>query len=225
MNALPDSLVGALNPPLGQLLQLQRDLRVLIQRIRIESKQEKLPEEPTIFHELLASDMPEHEKSDVRLADDAQLVIGGGLLTTAWTLSNATFYIVNNPQIQETLRTELREAFPDLTVPDALSWQALDKLPYLRGCIREGIRFAHGLSGRNPRVLKDTLVYDRWSIPAGTPISMTPADVHFDEAIYSQAHEFQPERWLGNPKAPDGSPLERYFVGFGKGPRACIGIK
>lgn len=146
-------------------------------------------------------------------------------MTTAWTLSNTTFYIVNNPQIQETLQAELREAFPDINAPDALSWQALDKLPYLRGCIREGVRFAHGLSGRNPRVLKDTLVYDKWILPEGTPISMTPGDVHFDEAIYSQPREFRPERWLGNPKAPDGSPLERYFVGFGKGPRSCIGIK
>jgi cytochrome P450 len=160
-----------------------------------------------------------------RLGDEAQTVIGAGLTTTAWALSNAMFYIVDNPRIQETLRAELREAFPDLNAPDALSFQQLEKLPYLRACIREGIRLSHGVSGRNPRVVDTPMVYDKWTIPAATPVSMTSRDVHFDEAIYPKPKEFLPERWLNNPRAPDGSSLDHYFVAFGKGPRLCIGIK
>lgn len=86
------------------------------------------------------------------------------------------------------------------------------------------MRFAHGLSGRNPRVLKEPLQYKEWTIPAGTPISMTISDVHFDPALFPDPYTFRPERWLNNPKAPDGSSLENYFVGFGKGPRACLGV-
>lgn len=184
-----------------------------------------MPEQPTIFHEILNADIPEYEKSNVRLAHEAQTVIGAGLLTTAWTLSNATFYIANSPKIQDTLRAELKEAFPDLNAPDALTCGKLEKLPYLRGCLKEAMRFAHGLSGRNPRLLSTDLQYEKWNIPAGTPISMTLGDIHFDESIYPEPYDFRPERWLGDPKAPDGSPLERYFVGFGKGPRACLGLK
>ena len=54
---------------------------------------------------------------------------------------------------------------------------------------------------------------------------MTIMDVHFDEKIYPKPKEFVPERWLGDPKAPDGNSLDRYFVAFGKGPRLCLGIK
>jgi len=54
---------------------------------------------------------------------------------------------------------------------------------------------------------------------------MTITDVHFDEKIYPKPKEFIPERWLDDPKAPDGKSLDRYFVAFGKGPRLCLGIK
>lgn len=168
------------------------------------------------------SNLPETEKSLRRLADEAQLIIGAGVTTTAWALSNATFYIVDNPRIQETLQAELREAFPD---PNALSCQRLEKLPYLRACIQEGVRLSHGVSARLPRVANTTTTYQMWTIPAATPVSMTIGDVHFDEAIYPNPKEFLPERWLDNPRAPDGFSLDHYFVSFGKGPRSCLGIK
>lgn len=216
---------------MGRVIQasdtdLAKDLRKIIFRIQHDNgKPEKQPQQPTIFHEILQSDLPLEEKSMRRLADEAQTVIGAGLTTTAWALSNATFYIVDNPRIQEILRAELREAFPDLDAPDALSFQRLEQLPYLRACVREGIRLSHGVSARNPRIVNTPLVYGEWTIPAEIPVSMTIGDVHFDEAIYPKPKEFLPERWLNNPRAPDGSSLDRYFVAFGKGPRICLGIK
>lgn len=52
---------------------------------------------------------------------------------------------------------------------------------------------------------------------------MTIVDVNDDEEIFPQARKFKPERWIGNPKAPDGSSLERYFVGFGKRDKKLFG--
>lgn len=51
---------------------------------------------------------------------------------------------------------------------------------------------------------------------------------------YSQAHNeqffpdsfsYKPERWLGEPRAPDGKLLSRYMSAFGKGTRVCIGMQ
>ena len=53
---------------------------------------------------------------------------------------------------------------------------------------------------------------------------MTIVDVHQDEDVYPDSTRFLPERWL-DPRAPNGEPLERYLVSFGKGPRQCLGIK
>jgi cytochrome P450 len=60
---------------------------------------------------------------------------------------------------------------------------------------------------------------------AGTPISMTLMDVTFNEKLYPKPNDFVPERWLRNPKAPDGESLEKYWVAFGKRQRNCLGIK
>ena len=102
----------------------------------------------------------------------------------------------------------------------------LEKLPYLTACIQEGIRLSYGVSARNPRVSPVApMQYKEWSIPAGTPVSMTTVDVHHDERFFPDSRSFIPERWLDNPKTADGGSLGRYLVAFGRGPRSCLGIK
>lgn len=52
--------------------------------------------------------------------------------------------------------------------------------------------------------------------------------MNFDSEVYDEPNRFMPERWIGAggpPKAVDGSSLDSYFVGFGKGTRMCLGIK
>lgn len=179
----------------------------------------------TIFHEILHSGLPAVDKTQLRVTDEAQIVVAAGVETTAFALSVGSFHIVNTPRIYEKLRTELVVAFPDgdTTIPDLL---ALEKLPYLRGCIQESLRLSYGLSARNPRRHPDRpLVYKDWVIPAGTMVGMTIVDVHHDETIFPNSHEFRPERWLDDPRAPDGSPLDHYLVAFGRGTRVCLGMK
>lgn len=226
LNSLPESWNKAMNPPLAKLLDLQKDLRAKIARVRSGLEDgEKLPEHPTVFHSLLQSDLPPAEKTNLRLAEEAQLILGAGIETTAWALCQATYYILSDAKVLQTLKSELREAVPDVSKPDAFDYANLESLPYLRGCIKEAVRLSLSVSARNPRVLSEPLVWRDWVIPASTPISMTIADVHLNSDYFPEASTFKPERWLGDsPKAPDGSPLERYFVAFGKGPRSCLGI-
>jgi cytochrome P450 len=172
----------------------------------------------TIFHELLNSDLPEEEKSDARLGDEAQLIVAAGLITTSWALTVASFYLINNPDILYKLRKELAAAGSTSRSP--LDWHKLERLPYLNGCIHEAIRLAHGIVTRDPRIAPDQeLKYNEWSIPAGTPVSMTNVDILMNPSIFPDPKTFLPERWIKHPE------LERYFVPFGKGSRSCAGIK
>jgi hypothetical protein len=75
-----------------------------------------------------------------------------------------------------------------------------------------------------PHLSDKPTTYKSWETPAGTPVSMTIADIHHDEAIYPNSHSFIPEHWLNSPKTENGSSLDRNFVGFGKGARSCLGI-
>jgi cytochrome P450 len=179
---------------------------------------------PTIFAELLESDLPPVEKSVARLGDEAQLMLGAGIETVGWTLAVTTFHVINNGAIFAKLRAELKEALPTTTTP--LSCQKLERLPYLTACIQEGLRLAYAVTSRNPRISPDKVTkYKNWTIPAGIPVSMTVVDVNHDEDVFPDSHSYMPERWLKNPKTKNGQSLGRYSVPFGKGARSCLGIK
>ena len=130
--------------------------------------------------------------------------------------------------MHQRLREELTNAIPDETaMPD---WNQLSQLPYLSACIEETLRLSYGVSERRQRAYDGgTLLYrdgkQEWAIPPGTFVSMDNYDVSHDERIFPDSSSYIPERWLGNPKAPDGKLLNRYMVAFGKGARSCVGMQ
>jgi cytochrome P450 len=219
LDVLPDWVVRRAQPEVLPVLGMRRDTTRQVNELRRGLKgDQKRAGHVTIFQELLNSDLPEEEKSDARLGDEAQLIIAAGLITTSWTLSVASFHIISNPEIGRQLREELRAA--GVTPTSKLDWHKLEQLPYLNGCLHEGVRLAHGISTRSPRLAPDIeLKYAEWTIPKNTPVSMTAVDILMNENIFSEPKQFKPERWIGRPD------LERYFVPFGKGSRQCAGIK
>ena len=218
LDILPDWLVRRAQPEVLPVVGLRKDLARQVQDIRkgVNDGHKKV-KHLTIFHELLNSDLPEEEKSDARLGDEAQLIVAAGLITTFWALSVASFHIASNPNIYQKLREELKGA---VSSTSTLDWHKLEQLPYLNGCVHEGVRLAHGIATRSPRLAPDTeLKYGEWVIPRNTPVSMTAVDILMNESIFPDPKIFKPERWIGRPD------LDRYFVPFGKGSRACAGVK
>ncbi|MCJ1321263.1 hypothetical protein MMC15_006607 [Xylographa vitiligo] len=177
---------------------------------------------PVIFSEILQSSLPESEKSHRRLRDEAHIVVAAGTMTTAWTLSVAMYNILANPIILSTLKAELRSALPSPSSPAPLP--LLEQLPYLTAIIYEALRLSYGVSSRLARVspapllFTDALTGKEWSIPPGTPTSMTSVLIHQDESIFPDALVFDPDRWLKDPR------LVKYLVSFSKGTRQCLGM-
>lgn len=225
MRSLPESWVTTLEPKIALTIQMQNDLDRQITAIKNgENEAVKHATHPTIFHELLENkDIPASERADARMRDEAQLIVAAGLMTVAWALSVTSYHIIRDPAIFAKLRAELVTAMPDATAP--LDWLKLERLPYLTACIKEGIRLSYGVTARNPRLSNKSLRYGDRVIPPRTPVSMTIVDMNHDESVFPDSYTFVPERWLGEPKTAKGVPLERYFVGFGKGSRSCLGIK
>ena len=70
-----------------------------------------------------------------------------------------------------------------------------------------------------------TWTYRDFAIPAGTPVSMDQYHMHMDDRVFESPEIFRPERWLGNPRGPDGvKPLTNYLTIFGRGSRMCLGL-
>ncbi len=88
------------------------------------------------------------------------------------------------------------------------------------------LRMSYGIVQRSPRV-SDTVgfTYKDYYIPAGFPVSMDNYHMHHNEEVFPDSFTFKPERWLNDPKGPDGvKQLNRYMVAFGRGNRQCLGM-
>ena len=181
--------------------------------------QDRYKERPTVLHEIYEVDLHASEPSISRLAQEAQTLFGAGTETTGNTLSVTTFHLLADASKAERLKKELLGLSEDLSLP--LSQDDLQKLPYLSAVVSEGLRISSSATGLLPRVNPNAAIaYQSYLIPAGTAVSTSIPDVHFDESIFTNAHQFKPERWLDD----GGKALEKYLVPFGKGPRSCVGM-
>ena len=93
-----------------------------------------------MFHHIFTSDVPEPEKDPARLKREAFALLAAGTINTAGTIALITYFVLENPTIENRLREDLKEVtacYPE-QVP---RWADLEKIPFLTGCIKEGLRF------------------------------------------------------------------------------------
>ena len=136
-----------------------------------------------------------------------------GTDSTGMNLATICFELVRRPAVYGILRKEVMASKEQGDVED------LQSLPYLRGVIKEGLRISMANPSRLPRVVppggwhfKDTF------FPAGSVVSCSTYELHFNEDVFEDAREFRPERWA------DGTTdeMNRDAIAFGLGPRQCI---
>ena len=225
----PSNSAGKLKSPFvvseyTKLKQLLKQIEQQIAQIKAQPRSTFSDlSHPTLFHEILQSNLPESDKSVSRLKDEAAIVVGAGTLTTSWALTIATYHLLASPDVLAKLKKELISAIPDPDTPVALP--TLEKLPFLAAVVKEAIRLSYGVASRlqrispeKPMLFRDAGSGKEWSIPPNTPVGMTSVLVHQDESIFPNAASFIPERWIDNPR------LDRYLVSFSKGSRQCLGI-
>ena len=86
--------------------------------------------------------------------------------------------------------------------------------------VNEGLRCAHGVSSRQPRIAtEETLKYREYTIPNGTALMESSYLIHTNPDIFPEPFAFRPERWIENPK------LTKYQFAFGRGGKMCLGMK
>ncbi|KAH7115315.1 cytochrome P450 [Dendryphion nanum] len=165
------------------------------------------------------------DKNPSRLAEETFVLLGAGTTTTAWALAVTTYHILSNPHILTTLQSELCTLVQTTSPLPPLS--SYSQLPYLSAVLNEGLRLSHGTSHRLARVSPyEDLEFNDYSIPAGTPVSMTQMHIHLDPVLFPDPDSFMPERWIAGPQNSEDAVRERkrYLVPFSKGARMCVGM-
>lgn len=174
----------------------------------------------TIFHGILASALPEKEKSMQRMADEAFVLIVAGGETTARVATVIMAHLLQSPELYARLRAAIEPVVSSgVDLPPS---RLLEEIPLIKAVVQEGLRIAAPVSNRPMLIAPDEdLKYGQWIIPRGTPMSMSLQSVLFDPQIFPSPHNFEPDRWIR--AAEKGERLDRYLVTFSKGSRMCIG--
>lgn len=167
--------------------------------------------------------IPESDKTTDRITQEARTLVGAGSETTGNTLETIAFHVLANPNKLRRLKEELAHAVKGSKGKDPLTrYNTLQRLPYLKAVIKEGLRIACSVAGRLARVNhRQAYTYGSYVLPAGTVISTRIRSNHTFEAVYPEPLPFKPERWLV--EGEELRRLEKYFVPFGRGGRSCVG--
>ena len=160
--------------------------------------------------------------NDVEILEETVATMGGGIGSTANALSYVIFELARPEGIgyQNRLRKEIREAAVKVSSwPD---YNSASKLPFMRACIREGLRKWPTIPGMLPRrVVGRPVTIDGILVPVGTVVGMQNMVHQRDSHYFPEPMIFRPDRWLSE----DTSTFVDAFTPFGIGPRACIGQK
>jgi cytochrome P450 len=89
------------------------------------------------------------------------------------------------------------------------------------------LRLSYSFTQRSPQISpKQPFRYKDQVIPLGFGVSMDAVHMHHNETIFSNSHEFLPERWLVESRKDSGSKtnkrLELYMIAFSRGTRQCM---
>lgn len=226
---IPESIVEKINPSLGSYMRQKRRTREQVEKLATQTSDDWASRgiAPVFQAVRESSKLPPQEKSIDRLAQDAQMLLMAGTLTTASTLEHMTYWLLDNPIVLRKLKDELVTVMPSIEDVGKIPLSTLDSLPYLTAVIKEGARLIYGNSlphfRQNPDdtlMLTDKERSKTWVIPTGTSVGMTSVLLHHNEDHFPDSYDFVPERWLGE----DGKKLEKYMVAFGKGGRICLGM-
>ncbi|GJC85385.1 cytochrome P450 monooxygenase sdnH [Colletotrichum liriopes] len=165
LQSLPTSIMNSVYPKGISNMMLGKTGQRNIEKIKSDiATSKKDLSGVSVFHHLLSSDVPESEKSTDRLRAESMILLLAGTLAGAHTLTFVVFYVLQNPQIEKRLRAELQPVFKGY--PNKMpTWAELERLPYLRGCIKEALRL-NGLVGNLARCSPDEdIQFRQWVIP------------------------------------------------------------
>ncbi|KAK3914576.1 putative cytochrome P450 301a1, mitochondrial [Frankliniella fusca] len=191
-----------------------RRVNEVVDRLAKLSEEEIASRQLSVLERLLVNSSHDPDKA-VAFALDMMLA---GIDTTANQTSSLLYFLASNPDKQRALQEELDREYQEgqpLTAP------VLERLKYLRACIKEAMRLQAVVTGILRTVNQD-IVLNGYLIPKGTHTIVCTKVMCRDESLVPRASEYLPERWL--PGHEHLKPTHAFVnIPFGFGPRMCAG--
>ena len=152
---------------------------------------------------LLARDEDGAAMTDAEVRDELVTLLLAGHETTATALAWTFERLLRTPHALARVQEELARPDGGHAYLDAVCKEALRARPVLPSVGRY-LTADHAVGGH--------------LLPAGTSVMPSIALMHRADDVFDDAHEFRPERFLG-----DDAPSGYAWIPFGGGPRRCLG--
>lgn len=158
--------------------------------------------------------------SDEEVVAQSVVFLLAGYETSSNTLAFTLYYLVVNPEMQEKLRTQIREAL-ETNAKKGCLYDIVKNIDYLDCVIKESQRLCPPAIHVN-RECHEDFDLSGIHIPAGTEVVIPVYALHHDPDAWKDPEKFDPERFRGARKDTH-HPFQ--FLPFGAGPRNCIGMR
>lgn len=177
----------------------------------------------------ICSDIVRAQK-ELNLSDGISLYITQTLMeagsdTSAATLIGFIQAMLIYPEVYKLGQAEIDRVCGD-RIPDL---NDLENLPYVRGCMKESLRWMPTAILGVPHATTRDDEYLGYHIPKGATVMLNVWAIHHDPSRYREPHRFDPARWANDQKTSAASassrdPSERDHFVFGAGRRICQGM-
>ncbi|KAJ3495270.1 hypothetical protein NLG97_g3511 [Lecanicillium saksenae] len=160
------------------------------------------------------------KKRDDSIASEVLDQVLAGHETAGIVLTYAAWRLSGSAELQTQLRQELSPLISAATesLPDA---KLLDNLPLLNAIVMETLRLHAPIPGPQPRETPYPGCHiEGHFVPGGVRIASLAHTLHLNEAVFTNAKAWNPNRWLGSGNQDE---MKRHFWAFGSGGRMCIG--
>ncbi len=151
------------------------------------------------------------------LTAQAMLLLFAGHETTTAMLTWFCLELGRHPEVLQ----KAREEQLSLASEGGLSLEQLGKMPYLEQIFSE-IERLHPPVGGGFRGVVKPFEFNGFQVPAGWLLSYSIPATHQLASIYPEPKRFDPDRF--SPERQEHKQKPYSLIGFGGGPRVCIGI-
>ncbi|XP_050223172.1 cytochrome P450 736A117-like [Mercurialis annua] len=147
-------------------------------------------------------------------------IFTGGTDTTYTLMEWVMTELLRHPEIMKRVQNEIRGIAKDKVF---ISETDLNELQYLKAVIKETSRMHPPIPLLLPRVATKDIKLQGYDIAAGTQVIINAFAIGRDPALWDQAEEFRPDRFLNSSIDFRGHDFE--LIPFGSGRRICPGIQ
>lgn len=191
--------------------------QILDHLTQVVRQRQQIPARDALSLLVQAKDEDGNSLSEKEIIAQAVLLLFAGHETTTSMLTWLCVELARHPEVMQRAREEQLQ----LASKGDLSLEQLGQMPYLEQVLWEVERLHPPVGGGFRGIIKD-FEFNGFHVPAGWQLLYSIGMTHRLEKIYPEPKRFDPDRF--SPQRQEHKQYPFSLIGFGGGPRVCIGI-